>query len=66
MRYTVALERSEEGVAAWVPGLPGCVSQGETEDEALANITDAIQAYLSVVAENASGFETRIVEVAAA
>ena len=66
MRYTVALERSEEGVAVWVPGLPGCVSQGETEDEALANIADAIQAYLAVVAENTSGFETRIVEVAAA
>ena len=66
MRYTVALERSEEGVAVWVPGLPGCVSQGKTEDEALANITDAIQVYLSVVAENASGFETRIVEVVAA
>ncbi len=66
MRYTVALERSEEGVAVWVPGLPGCVSQGETEDEALANIADAIQAYLAVVAENASGFETRVVEVTAA
>lgn len=66
MRYTVALQRSEEGVAIWVPGLPGCVSQGETEDEALANIADAIQAYLAVAMENASGFETRAVEVAAA
>ena len=51
MRYTVALKRSEEGVAVWVPGLPGCVSQGENEDEALANIADAIQSYLAVVAE---------------
>lgn len=65
MRYTVALKRSEEGVAVWVPGLPGCVSQGETEAEALANIADAIQSYLAVVGENASGFETRVVEVAA-
>ncbi len=56
MRYTVALEPSEEGIAVWVPSLPGCVSQGETADEALANIAEAIQAYLAVVAENASGF----------
>ena len=65
MRYTVAIQRSEEGVAVWVPGLPGCVSQGDTEDEALANISDAIQAYLAVVAESTVGVETRVVEVAA-
>jgi predicted RNase H-like HicB family nuclease len=47
MRYKVALHHSEEGYSVWVPGLPGCVSQGETEEEALANIADAIQEYFS-------------------
>lgn len=51
MKYRVVLEASEEGVAASVPGLPGCHSQGATEREALDNITDAIREYLQVVAE---------------
>lgn len=46
-RYRVMLEPEEEGgYAVWVPALPGCVSQGETRDEALANIREAIQCYL--------------------
>jgi len=51
MKYQVLLERSEEGVAVSVPGLPGCWSQGATESEALANITSAIQEYLAIVKE---------------
>ncbi|MCK6428526.1 MAG: type II toxin-antitoxin system HicB family antitoxin [Burkholderiaceae bacterium] len=43
------LHRSEEGIAASVPGLPGCWSQGDTEEEALANIKQAIEDYLAVV-----------------
>ena len=54
MRYRVALEESEEGFCVWIPGLPGCVSQGETEEEALANIADAIRQYLDVAAEIAA------------
>ena len=50
MRYKVTLEQSEEGFSASVPGLPGCHSQGETEQEALENIADAISEYLEVVA----------------
>jgi len=47
MRYRVILEPDEEGgYCVWVPALPGCVSQGETREEALANIQEAIQAYL--------------------
>jgi predicted RNase H-like HicB family nuclease len=42
MRYKVILEESDEGFAVSVPGLPGCHSQGATEQEALENITDAI------------------------
>ena len=49
MKYKVVLKRSEEGVTASVPGLPGCWSQGATEPEALENIKDAIREYLSVV-----------------
>jgi len=51
MKYKVILEKSEEGFAVSVPGLPGCHSQGATEEEALMNITDAISEYLNVVAE---------------
>ena len=51
MKYKVALHKSEEGFSIWVPGLPGCVSQGATEEEALANISDAIREYLDVVKE---------------
>ena len=64
MKYTVAFHRSEEGISVWVSGLPGCVSQGATEEEALGNIADAIREYLDVVAEQLEGAETREIEVA--
>ena len=51
MRYGVALDGSAEGYSVSVPGLPGCYSQGDTEEEALRNIADAILEYLEVVAE---------------
>ena len=51
MQYKVALHRSEEGIAASVPGLPGCWSQGATDAEALENIRTAIVEYLAVVDE---------------
>ncbi len=47
MPYRVLLKESAEGWAAWVPLLPGCASQGATEDEALANVTEAIREYLA-------------------
>ena len=64
MRYKVVLEQSEEGYAVSVPGLPGCHSQGATEDEALRNIGDAIRDYLEVRDELARGANVREVEVA--
>ena len=64
MKYRVALQESEEGFSVWVPGLPGCASQGKTEEEALANIADAVREYLDVAVENASGMVIREIEVA--
>lgn len=39
-------EEKEGGFSVWVPELPGCASQGETFDEALVNVKEAIQLYL--------------------
>ncbi len=64
MIYKVVLRQSEEGFSVSVPGLAGCWSQGATEQEALENVRDAIQEYLSVVAEQVRGGEVREVEVA--
>jgi predicted RNase H-like HicB family nuclease len=63
MKYKVVLQRSDEGVAASVPGLPGCWSQGQTEAEALENIRVAIQEYMAVVAEQTAGADVREVDV---
>lgn len=46
MIYKIALHEDEEGYSVSVPGLPGCWSQGATEEEALANASDAIKDYL--------------------
>ena len=59
----VALQESEEGFSVWVPGLPGCASQGATEEEALANIADAVREYLDVAVENAAGMVIREIEI---
>ena len=64
MRYKIALQRSEEGISVSVPGLPGCWSQGATEEEALENIQDAIADYLAVVDELLDDAEVREVDVA--
>ena len=65
MKYPVALIRTEEGYSIHCPGLPGCWSQGATEEEALANIRDAIREYLEVARELASTAELREVEIPA-
>lgn len=63
MQYTVVLEPSEEGYAVSVPGLPGCHSQGNTEQEALKNISDAVYEYLEVVRELTNHKMVRQIEV---
>lgn len=51
MHYQVNLQKTEEGYHVWCPNLPGCASQGETKEEAIENIQDAIAVYLEVKAE---------------
>ena len=65
MRYKVELIPSEEGFAVSCPDLPGCWSQGETEEEALVNIKSAIEDYLAARDEINKRKQTRYVEVAA-
>ncbi|MDF0665976.1 MAG: type II toxin-antitoxin system HicB family antitoxin [Nitrospira sp.] len=64
MKYRIALHKSEEGFAVSVPGLPGCWSQGETEQEAIQNIQDAIREYLAAVEDEIKGQDVREIEVA--
>jgi predicted RNase H-like HicB family nuclease len=64
MKYNIALYKSEEGYSVSCPGLPGCWSQGETEQEAIENIQDAIKEYLSAAEELIQDGELREVEVA--
>jgi predicted RNase H-like HicB family nuclease len=63
MRYKIVLKRSDEGYSVSCPGLPGCWSQDETEQEALENIKDAIREYLAAVSESVRGQDVREVEV---
>jgi predicted RNase H-like HicB family nuclease len=47
MKYRVLIEQDEDGVfVAEVPSLPGCITQGQTREEALANVKEAIAGYL--------------------
>lgn len=63
-KYKVVLQRTEEGFSVSCPGLPGCWSQGVTEEEALQNIQAAIQDYRAAVQDSLEGAEVREVEVA--
>jgi len=65
MKYPVALVPTEEGYSVSCPGLPGCWSQGATEEEALANIQDAIREYLEVARHLAGEGNLREVEISA-
>lgn len=68
MKFNVTIDRDEDGV--WIvecPSIPGCVSQGETKNQALENIEDAITACLQVRAERGLPLtvETKQIEVLA-
>ncbi len=67
LKITVTIDRDEDGV--WIaecPSIPGCVSQGDTKEEALTNIQEAIKLCIEVRAEHGMPLtiETRQVEVA--
>jgi len=64
MTYQVVLTHTDEGYSVNCPALPGCWSEGRTEEEALENIKDAIQMYLEVIADNTKGRDIREVQVA--
>jgi predicted RNase H-like HicB family nuclease len=64
MNYKVVLHESEEGFSVSCSGLPGCWSEGATEDEALENIQDAIAEYLAAINELVKGQDVREVRVA--
>ena len=48
MKFTVILEPEKKGYSVHCPALPGCVSQGDSRDEALANIKEAIEGILAL------------------
>lgn len=68
MKFRVFIEPDEDGVfVAECPALPGCVSQGKTRGEAMANIQDAIQGYLASLKKHGepipAGITEEIIEV---
>ena len=55
MKLRVILEQSDEGgFTAFVPALPGCISEGDTKEEAIKNIREAIELYLEPVDDDSS------------
>ena len=53
MKFTVIIEPQEEGgFTITVPALPGCISEGETKEEALNNIKEAIELYIELLKED--------------
>ena len=65
MLYQVMLIKSEEGYSVSCPSLPGCWSQGETEQEALDNIWEVITEYKAAIRESYRTADLREIEVAA-
>ena len=55
MRYTVVLVPDRESISVCVPAMPGCVSQGRTRAEALANVSKAIEGWIITEAEQGRG-----------
>ena len=64
MKYKISLQKTDEGYSVSVPGLPGCWSQGATEEEALENIQDAIREYLAAREDMLKGTIVREIDVA--
>ncbi len=65
MKYSVVVNESQYGYDVHCPVLPGCHSQGDTLEEALDNIKDAIATYLEMITEETKDAQIYEVEVAA-
>ena len=52
MKYTVIVEKSKEGFGAYVPDLPGCVAVGETKDEVIQLVREAIEFHIESMKES--------------
>jgi len=65
MKYSVVINKSEYGFDVHCPALPGCHSQGETIEEAIENIKDAIKTYLRMIDEETKDSTVYQVEVLA-
>ena len=64
MKLKIILELSEEGgYTVYVPSLPGCISEGDTKEEALKNIKEAIELYLEPVEDDLIPFEQTKIEI---
>lgn len=65
MNVKVFLEKQEEGgYTVYVPSLPGCISEGETKQEALKNIKEAIELYLEADTNETLQYEGEIATIA--
>ncbi|HRS00973.1 MAG TPA: type II toxin-antitoxin system HicB family antitoxin [Bacteroidota bacterium] len=64
MNLKIVLEPAEEGgYTVYVPALPGCISEGDTREEAIDNIKEAIELYLETIEDEAIGIEAENYEV---
>jgi len=64
MNLKIVLEPAEEGgYTVYVPALPGCISEGDTREEAIDNIKEAIELYLETIEDEAIGIEAEYYEV---
>ena len=65
MKLHVVIEKDEAGYyVAEVPALPGCLSQGKTYEEAIANIKEAIEGWLEVMESQKSFDRSQLIEIA--
>ncbi len=63
MKYPVVLNKTEYGFDVHCPVFPGCHSQGDTMEEAMDNIKDAIRTYLKMISEETKDAKVYEVEV---
>jgi len=65
MKLHVVIEKDEVGYyVAEVPALPGCLSQGKTYEEAIANVTEAVEGWLEVMESKYASDISKFVEIA--